>query len=162
MTMRAFALRDAEIVRERRFVQPGQVFVASEPAAVTTILGSCVAVCLWDGQRRVGGLNHFMLPFSAGTATRSARFGNVAMDELFERMKAAGARLPFLRAFVFGGSCMFGAMQAADHLGQKNADLAIDHLTRRGVEIAKVDVGGNRGRKVIFYTDEGSVCLKTI
>ena len=162
MTMGAYALRDAELVRERRFVQPGQVFVTATPTAVTTILGSCVAVCVWDGQRRIGGVNHFMLPFSTGSAARSTRFGNVAMEELFEQVKSAGARLPFLRAFVFGGSCMFAGMQQADHLGQKNADLAIDLLTRRGVEIAQVDVGGNRGRKVVFYTDEGSVCLKTI
>jgi chemotaxis protein CheD len=162
MTMSAYALRDAAMVRERRFVQPGQVFVTATPTAVTTILGSCIAVCLWDGQRRIGGVNHFMLPFSTGSAARSARFGNVAMEELFEQMNVAGARLPFLKAFVVGGSCMFAGMQSAEHLGQKNADLAIDLLSRRGVEIAQAAVGGNRGRKVIFYTDEGSVCLKTI
>jgi chemotaxis protein CheD len=162
MSVAAYALRDTAVERERRFVQPGQVFVTGRPTAVTTILGSCIAVCLWDEQRRIGGVNHFMLPFSAGSTARSARFGNVAMDELFEQMKMAGARVPFLRAFVFGGSCMFPGMQSADHLGQKNADLALDLLSRRGVQLAQLDVGGNRGRKVIFYTDEGSICLKTI
>lgn len=151
-----------EIERQRRYVQPGQVLVARTPTAITTILGSCVSVCLWDAQRGIGGMNHFMLPILAGSATRSARFGNVAMEELMTRMGDAGSSLRFLRARVFGGSCMFTAMQSASHLGNKNVELALEYLGRRGVEIVQVDVGGSHGRKLLFHTDEGTAWLTTI
>jgi chemotaxis protein CheD len=149
-------------VREWRYLQPGQLFVAKTPTTITTILGSCVAVCLWDAERRVGGLNHFMLPMVAGSAAASPRFGNVAMNELFAKMRDAGARLPFLRARVIGGACMFEAMRSSAHLGRKNADFALDALSKRGIEVVQVEVGGNRGRKLIFNTDEGSACLTSI
>ncbi|HWW60046.1 MAG TPA: chemotaxis protein CheD, partial [Thermoanaerobaculia bacterium] len=128
----------------------------------TTILGSCVAVCLWDSQKRIGGLNHFMLPMVAGSMAASPRFGNIAMEELITKLREAGARLPFLNARVFGGACMFAQMQSAMHLGAKNVEMALDHISRRGIEIVETDVGGTRGRKLIFNTDEGSTCLKSI
>ncbi len=148
--------------RERRFLQPGHLLVSATPLSVTTILGSCVTVCLWDPQKKVGGLNHFMLPILAGSITASARFGNVAMDELLEKMRAAGARLPFLQARVFGGACMFTQMQSESHLGAKNAEFALNYLTRRAIEVLQVDVGGNRGRKLIFDTETGAACLNQI
>jgi chemotaxis protein CheD len=150
------------VARERRYLQPGQLLVLPQPAAITTILGSCVAVCLWDPHRGIGGMNHFMLPMGSGSAASSPRFGPAAMEQLVAQMREAGARLPLLRARVFGGACMFDQMQSADHLGQKNAGLALDFLKRRGIEIVQADVGGNRGRKLIFHTDEGTACLTLI
>jgi len=151
-----------EVMRVRRYLQPGQLWVAEMPMVLTTILGSCVAVCLWDSRARIGGMNHFMLPQLAGSAVKSPRFGNIAMQELLEKMVAAGARLPFLHARVFGGSCMFAQMQSSYHLGQKNIQLALDFLSLRGVDIVQTDVGGERGRKLRFHTDEGEAWLNLI
>jgi chemotaxis protein CheD len=151
-----------EVMRVRRYLQPGQLWVAEIPMVLTTILGSCVAVCLWDSRSRIGGMNHFMLPQLAGNTVRSPRFGNVAMQELLEKMIAAGARLPFLHASVFGGSCMFAQMQSSHHLGQKNIQLALDFLSLRGIDIVQTDVGGERGRKLRFHTDEGTTWLNSI
>jgi chemotaxis protein CheD len=153
---------NAELVRERRYLQPGQLLVCVRPAAITTILGSCIAVCLWDPHRGVGGMNHFMLPMAGISAASSPRFGPPAMEQLVERMRDAGARLPLMRARVFGGACMFEQMQTPAHLGQKNAAVALEFLERRGVEIVQTDVGGNRGRKLIFHTDEGTSWLTLI
>jgi chemotaxis protein CheD len=150
------------LTRQRHFLQPGHLLVPGAPTTITTILGSCVAVCIWDAGRQVGGMNHFMLPMPAAGSAASPRFGNVAMDELVSRLRAAGGRLPFMRARVFGGACMFAGMQSAEHLGHKNAELALDFLSRRGIDVVEVEVGGNRGRKLTFNTDEGSVCLTTI
>lgn len=146
------------ILRPRRFLQPGHLAVSATPLTVTTILGSCISVCLWDETRRVGGVNHFMLPLGPS----SPRFGNVAIEELVTKLCALGARKPLLRARVFGGACMFAPMQTAQHLGVKNAEMAMDDLSRRGIEVVQVDVGGTHGRKLSFNTDEGSACLTTI
>jgi chemotaxis protein CheD len=151
-----------EIVRERRFLQPGQLHVATKPTAITTILGSCVAVCLWDPVRHIGGMNHYMLPHPSAGNVAGPRFGAFALEELLTQVRAAGGRLPFLRARVFGGACMFQAMQAPTHLGVQNVDLALDFLSRRAIEVVEVETGGNRGRKLVFFTDEGSACLNSI
>jgi chemotaxis protein CheD len=148
--------------RERRFLQPGHLVVSATPMSVTTILGSCVSVCLWDPQRGVGGMNHFMLPLLAGFSASSPRFGNVAMENLVVKLGEAGARLPFLRARVFGGACMFKQMQTPSHLGAKNVQVALDFLSSRAIDVIQVDTGGNRGRKLIFDTELGAVCLNKI
>lgn len=150
------------VTRKTRFLQPGQLVVSTDPMQITTILGSCVTVCLYDLRLRAGGLNHFMLPHYSGSGTSSPRFGNVAMAELLGGMRAIGAKLPFLQARVYGGSAMFAQMKSSDHLGQKNVDLALDFLSRNGIEIVDVETGGSRGRKLIYRTDEGSVCLTSI
>jgi chemotaxis protein CheD len=146
-----------------RFLQPGHLVIATEPMQVTTILGSCVAVCMFDVTKRVGGINHFMLPIGSGRSTAaSPRFGDVAMNELLSGLRSAGARMPFLQARVFGGASMFHELKPTASLGQKNVELALDFLARFGVDVIEIDTGGNRGRKLIYRTDEGTVCLKSI
>jgi len=148
--------------RQQRYLQPGHLLVSAQPTAITTILGSCVSVCLWEPMRKIGGMNHFMLPMNGGSAaTSSPRFGPAAMEQLIAQLRDAGARLPLLRARVFGGACMF-ELPAAAQLGRKNAELALDDLKRRGIEVVQSDVGGTRGRKLIFNTDEGTACLTLI
>ena len=145
-----------------RFLQPGHLVIGTEPMQVTTILGSCVSVCLFDITKRIGGINHFMLPLASGRSTSSARFGDVAMNELLNGLRNGGALLPFLQARVFGGASMFHEIKLAATLGQKNVELALDFLARAGIEIVEIDTGGHRGRKLIYRTDEGTVCLKSI
>ena len=150
-------------MKAKHFLQPGQLVISVEPMQITTILGSCIAVCLWDSQRRIGGMNHFMLPmFGGGTAKSSARFGNVAMQSLLDALRDAGARLPFLQARVFGGACMFEPMRSAAHLGQKNAEVALDFLSGHAIEIVQIETGGSRGRKLTYETDGGTACLASI
>ena len=151
-----------EIVRQKRHLQPGQLFVAQHPTAISTIVGSCIAVCMWDAGKGVGGMNHYMLPMPPGDSNASPRFGKVAMEQLVARLRAAGARLPMLRARVFGGACMFAEMRSPQHLGQQNAKLAFEFLERTGIEIVQVDTGGNRGRKLTFHTDGGDTWLTLI
>lgn len=147
---------------ETRFLQPGHLIVAAEPLAITTILGSCIAVCLWDARASVGGMNHFMLPIPVNGHVPSPRFGDFAMEQLLERMQAAGARMRSVRAKVFGGASMFPVAPGRSHLGAQNADLAIRFLDRAGIPIVERDLGGTRGRKVVFHTGEGTSCLKLI
>jgi len=109
----------------RVYLQPGQLYASAQPSAVTTVLGSCVAVCLWDPIEAVGGMNHYLLPFFAGAGQGSPRFGNFAMTELVDRLVALGASKARLQAKVFGGACVLEAFQAREgHLGEKNAGVA--------------------------------------
>lgn len=145
--------------RETLYLQPGFLHVA-EATTITTILGSCVAICLWDSTRQIGGMNHFLLPRGIAAPGLEGRFGESAVPVLIQRLLAAGAAQTRLQAKVFGGACAHGTVQRPDHLGLKNVELAFDLLTASGIPVVSRDVGGTRGRKLLFHTDDGTAMVK--
>jgi len=145
------------------YLHPGQLFVANAPSVVTTILGSCVAVCLWDLRLGIGGINHYLLPTGLKTASTGLRYGNVAIELLLDRLEQAGARRSNLRAKVFGGACVLDAMRGkGNHLGDKNVEMANKALAEAGIPVVASDVGGGRGRKLIFHSHDGSALVKLL
>jgi chemotaxis protein CheD len=149
--------------RSKHYLHPGQLFVSYESYAVTTILGSCVSVCLWDPFTKIGGINHFLLPMDVGDDQASLRFGNLSVRELIEEVVAVGAEQARLRAKLFGGACVLEAFRSREnHLGTKNVKVAREVLDAADIPIIGEDVGGNRGRKLIFHTDNGSAWVKQL
>jgi chemotaxis protein CheD len=149
---------DGDPLRLSVYLHAGQVYASAEPSSVVTVLGSCVAVCLFDPAARVGGMNHYLLPLET-TRERSARFGNFAIRRLLEEVLALGARRGGLHAKVFGGASVVRALEGRS-LGGDNADLALRLLREAGVPILEQDVGGQKGRKLIFHTDDGSAWVR--
>jgi len=130
---------------------------------VTTILGSCVSVCLWDPLAKIGGINHFLLPMDVGDDQASLRFGNHAVRKLIEEILGLGAQQTRLRAKLFGGACVLVAFRSREnHLGTKNVQIAREVLQAADIPIVGHDVGGERGRKLIFHTDNGSAWIKQL
>ena len=152
------------VARQAIYLHPGQLAVSAEPTVVTTILGSCVAVCVWDGASGIGGVNHFVLPFGAATDDGTFRFGNVATEELIGRVLGLGARRQGLRAKVFGGASISGAFPAGVEgtIGARNVERALLVLARQGVPVEASDTEGGRGRKLLFHTDDGSAWVKEL
>jgi chemotaxis protein CheD len=149
--------------RSKHYLHPGQLFVSHESYAVTTILGSCVSVCLWDPFTKTGGINHFLLPMDVGEDQASLRFGNFSVRELIEEVLAVGADQARLRAKLFGGACVLEAFRGREnHLGAKNVEIAREVLDAADIPVIGEDVGGNRGRKLIFHTDNGSAWVKQL
>ena len=145
------------------YLHAGQLAAFREPRAISTVLGSCVAVCLWDGERGVGGMNHYLLPHRAGAGESSPRFGNVAMGGLLDEVVRLGGRFSHLRAKVFGGASVLGApVPGVEPLGEQNVRLARSLLASAGIPIAAEDTGGSRGRRLIFQTDDGLALVKLI
>jgi chemotaxis protein CheD len=160
----------AVLFRERVYVPPGGFSIARTPTAISTILGSCVSVCLWDPEARIGGLNHFLLPHWAEGGGGSWRYGNAAIEGLIDVVVASGAREANLHAKVFGGARVLTAFSGgngsqdgrAGHLGERNVEVAQQILRRRAIPIVAEAVGGERGRKLIFHTDDGSAWVKLL
>ena len=149
--------------RRAVYLAPGQLFASAEPAEASTILGSCVAVCLWDARSRAGGANHFLLPDWAESGSASPRYGNVAIERLVRQMEGLGAPRRGLQAKLFGGAAVLEAFRGrGNHLGARNVDLARRLLGELGIPIVAEDVGGNRGRKLIFRTDCGLALVRLI
>lgn len=151
------------ICRMSYYLHPGQFFFSTEACAVTTILGSCVSVCLWDPITRIGGINHFLLPRDLTGTHAIGRFGNLAVRRLIDELIAAGVNLDDLQAKLFGGACVLEAFRdRKNHLGSHNIQIAREALAAASIPIVGADVGGCKGRKLIFYTDNGSAWVREL
>ena len=143
------------------YLHAGQLHAASAPTAISTVLGSCVAVCLHVPIARVGGMNHFLLPLHV-EREQSPRFGTVAVPQLIEAVIRAGASRGALVAKVFGGASVIGAMTKGRRLGEENALLAVRLHEEARIPVHDQDVGGTRGRKLVFFCDEGTAWVRQL
>jgi chemotaxis protein CheD len=149
----------AEEASESVYLHPGQIYVASHSVRVTTILGSCVSVALWDPVVRVGGMNHFLLPSGTG----DARYGPAAMEMLLESMVAKGAFVARMVAKIFGGACTIEGFAGTTHaIGVRNIEVARTILAEHSIPIRAGQTGGRRGRKLLFHTGTGAAYVKEI
>ena len=145
------------------YLFPGQLITTAKPSLVTTILGSCVSVCLWDDDRKIGGINHFLLPSNPMRSGADARYGATAMPRLLEEMLDRGATAARLVAKIFGGAAMVcHAANGRPSIGEQNAIVARDFLRRHDIPVAAEQTGGRSGRKLLFHTGTGSAYVKEI
>lgn len=138
----------------KHFLYPGQLYVSRQPAVITTILGSCAALCLWDSRKKIGGMNHYLLPEGTDSGPNRLRYGNVANPALLNELLALGCDIQNLHAKVFGGSSAFAA-NPLQSVGTRNAQLAEEFLRNAGIRLVAKDVSGRHGRKLVFHTQDG-------
>jgi chemotaxis protein CheD len=143
---------------ERIFVKSGEVHCSENSAIFKTVLGSCVSVCLWDEQLRIGGLNHFILP-SGRNAEVDARFGNIAIPQLIARLQALGCSS--LVAKVFGGAAVMPTGSIAS-VGDGNTNLAIALLRERRIPVIAQRTGGGLGIVIQYWSGNGDVLVREI
>ena len=154
---------DAVEGAKKYYLHPGRLFVSAEPAAVTMILGSCVAVCLWDESHGIGGMNHYLLPDGEGDGVAAERFAPLALRRLLEQLLELGASKENLKAKVFGGACVLEAFQeSGNDLGTKNIEAARRVLEVERIPILAEDVAGQAGRKLVFHTEGGSARVRKL
>lgn len=145
------------------YLCPGQLFASAATASVTTIVGSCVAVCLWDAASGVGGVCHFQLPRWLGTGPRTPSYADVALLELLERMRALGARPDTTRASLFGAACLTPhVLRRHKPLGDENLEQALALLREHAIPVAEAATGGPCARKVVFGTGDGQARFETL
>lgn len=144
------------------YLYPGEVIASVDPLVISTILGSCVAVCLGDAVTGAGGANHFLLPYFVIGDGSSTRFGGVAMKVLQEKLLALGCDKRNLRAKVFGGACQFDDPGDRVPIGQQNVSLAMRILEEERIPVVAQETGGTRGRKVVFHTGSGDVWVRQL
>lgn len=149
-----------------RFLHAGQVYVSAEPESIVIILGSCVAVCIWDPISGIGGATHYLLPEWDKRGTASLRYGNVSISALLQKLIDTGVDRHKLRAKIFGGGCLFDTMRKAgaskDHLGQRNVEIATEILLLGRIPVMSSDIGGGRGKRVVFHTDTGEATVEEL
>lgn len=142
------------------FIHVGQIHIDVAPSAISTVLGSCVAVCLYDNKLGIGGMNHYLLPFWNGNGLQSPKFGNISIPKMIEQMMARGSTPKTLEAKIFGGASMNIGGSEAMMIGQKNILVAREILKEYRIAILAEDVGGQNGRKIQFDLERGKVLMK--
>lgn len=150
-------LSTQEIERLARVIHPGAWAIEPE-RPLSTLLGSCVAVCLFDPQARVGGLNHFMLPNirrGSHDDVDTLLSGAYAMESLLNALLLRGAKKVRLQAKAFGGGTIINAEAAAMNIGQRNAEFAKEWLAREGIPLLAADFLGPWSRKLLFLPASG-------
>ncbi|HEX2833188.1 MAG TPA: chemotaxis protein CheD [Thermoanaerobaculia bacterium] len=146
--------------RAKVYLHAGQLYASNRPTEIVTILGSCVSVCLFDASCGIGGLNHFMLP--TDSITPSPRYLRHAMDMLLQQLTAFGARRSRLQAKLFGGASVLKSGETGMDLGGRNIEAARARLALEQIPIVAEDVGGDRGRKLVFVTSDGTALIKQV
>ena len=149
-------------VRVPVYLHPGSVYASTQAAAVSTILGSSVGVSLFDPTAGLGGMTHYVLPRAARHGT-SARFGDVALRQLIQRVLILGAERGSLQARVFGGAWMnVGLRENPAHVGLQNVEVARELLSSEGIPVVASDTGAAHGRRLVFHTDDGSAWVRSV
>ncbi len=138
------------------FLLPGQWAVPHEPSEVTTILGPCVAVCLFDRARGMGGMNHFLLAAGGASGRERSRYGDTSCEDLVQCLFASGSRPEDMEARIVGGANVGRLSHAeGESLGERNAEMARTVLRRHGISIGFEDTGGANARRLRFRTGVG-------
>mgnify|MGYP000966260678 CR=1 FL=1 len=156
----SFFFYDAHFRSEAVKVLPGEYFVYDEDIAIMTTLGSCIAACLWDREKRVGGMNHFMLPDAGGSAD-GGRYGSYAMELLINEMIKRGATRSTMEAKVFGGGAVISGMNTIN-VGERNTSFVLDYLRTERITVVSKDVMDIYPRKVCFLPASGKAMVKRL
>ncbi len=140
--------------------------VATPPDVLQTCgLGSCVGICLWDPVTKVSGMAHIMLPSSLqGKNGNEAKFADTAVPLLIQGMLKLGAEKSRLVAKIAGGAQMFSFYSANDimKIGERNVEAVKMVLEKTKIRLIAEDVGGNYGRTIEFYSENGQLYVRTI
>jgi chemotaxis protein CheD len=154
----SFFYYDARFANDAVKILPGEYFVHDEDILITTTLGSCIAACLWDREKRIGGMNHFMLPDGQGD---SGRYGSFAMELLINEMLKRGASRPTLEAKVFGGGQVISGMNSIN-VGERNTQFVLEYLKTERIPVVSKDVMDVYPRKVCLLPASGKAMVKRL
>jgi len=127
-----------------------------DAALVTSGLGSCVAVAVYDEDGAVGGLLHAMLPDAPSLAAAPAKYVDSGLDEMLSAMYRRGADPDGVAAKLVGGSEMLDIF-VGDAIGDRNVEAAECALEAADVPLLASETGGSTGRSVTFFPASGDV-----
>ena len=138
------------------FLLPGEYMVSKQPHIISTLLGSCVAVCLYHPQHHFGGMNHYMLTKGANSE-RSGKYGDYAIQVLLQFMERACGSLAGVEGMIFGGANVVGTIGSGEQIGDRNIALAREMLKKHGIRIVKEQVGGCAGLKLHYQNWDNKI-----
>jgi len=153
------------------YLKAGEIHFSAQPASVFTVLGSCLAVTLFNRRLGLGAICHGFLPECqkkkqcGGDCPEPGKYVDCAIQLMTKRFKQQGVAVHEIEAKVFGGADTLGAGpggRGGSFIGKRNTEMALQTLEKEGLGILSLDVGGATGRKIFFNTHTGKVLLKRL
>jgi chemotaxis protein CheD len=141
-------------------VLPGEYYVANDNMMIMTVLGSCIAACIWDARACAGGMNHFMLP-DGESSDGMGRYGSYAMELLINQMIKLGSRRETMQAKVFGGAQVMAGFTTMN-VGERNTQFVLDYLATEHIAVVSKDVLDIHPRKVCYFPVTGKALVKRL
>jgi chemotaxis protein CheD len=148
-------------------VRMGEFLVREAPAKLAIYgLGSCVAVFVYETERRIAALAHVLLPAPTPGTPRgpAGKYADTAVAAILGIVLEMGGRREALIAKVAGGAHMFSATPSPDRetLGERNIRAALEALKRHGLEVAGMDIGGAYGRTIVADAATGTLVITSL
>lgn len=145
------------------YLKPGEVIISRNPILVSTILGSCVAVTMYSASKGVGAICHAIFPHHTNKEA-SLHYVDTAIRHIFKKMIEYEATADMVVKLFGGAQVLAGADYGEDRksIGELNIQQAKRTLRQMGLTIAREDVGGPRGRKLLFSIKTGDVLLRRL
>jgi two-component system chemotaxis response regulator CheB len=147
--------------RTKVFILPGEMSVARQPTDIATLLGSCVAVCLYSKNGSGGGMNHYMLP-GGNNDTMLGKYGDYATEKLIQQMAKVEPDKSAILAKIYGGGAVVGHLNTGFKVGERNIEIARRILKQHNIRIVEDDTGGDLGRKIFLDNVTGAVEVRMI
>lgn len=148
-------------VAREYFINPGQLIFSKRPIVASTVLGSCVSVCIHDSVNRWGGMCHYLLPEAPRDEQRSTKYGTTALYTLINKfIRENGSRREMLCASIVGGAYIVYDEREFFFVGDKNLDLAFSVLKQEKIRLYMTNTGGEYGRKLYFSTASNALFIK--
>lgn len=149
--------RNGGVDLEGVLLKPGELAVVVDGSRLVSVVGAGIAVCLWAADRQVAAMAHFVEPRTDDSESAFARYGNVAVPEVVRLVREED---PFgaIEAQLFGGAEEY----QGDPRGERNLDMAEKVLAKRSIGISSRDVGGTKGRKVVFDGRTGQIAVMKV
>jgi chemotaxis protein CheD len=145
----------------------GEQVVSRDPYEVLVAygLGSCLGIGMYDPRTRIAGMVHAVLPEHLSTGDqKSPKYVDWGIISLIEKMVQAGADKNRLVIRMAGGANMLinSSLSNTFDIGTRNINMAHQTFQRLSIRLSNEDVGGNIGRTVKFFVDNGRMTVRMI
>ncbi len=154
------------------YLKAGEInFSAQSAGVIITVLGSCLAVTMFNRRLGLGAICHGFLPECqkkkqcGGDCPEPGKYVDCAIQLMTKRFKQQGVAVHEIETKVFGGADTLGERpgeRGGMFIGKRNTAMALQTLEKEGLSILSLDVGGATGRKIFFNTHTGEVLLKRL
>ncbi len=148
------------------YLKIAEMKIAKSPDTLKTVVGSCIALCLWDRRTSSGGMVHIMMPKSNGNkAEQKSKYADTAVETLLNEMISKGSKQETIIAKIAGGASMFDHKNDKtedEHIGEKNSRIVKKMLSKLNIPLRSEDTGGTAGRRVVFNPLTGNIASDVI
>ena len=149
-------------MQELNYLHPGQMCFCCRPSRVETVLGSCVAVTMWNARLQIGCICHAVLPLRASRKSDPLKYVDSSIHSMLRHFEQHASLRSEIEVKLFGGAGMREIRAARASVGRQNIEAALAVLRQEGLAVRTSDVGGTEGRKLRFYSASGEVFVKRI